>query len=84
MDSDPDSIAEPTSDNPSENESSVPVNTRFIDYQDYKMTGRDYLDRKSSSRTPKMYKQHEFREDSIDDRKKGVALNQPMIDRQKR
>ena len=84
MDSDAESIDERTYDNQFTTENSIPNRTRCNDYHDYEMDGPCDFDRRQFARTPKKYQQPEYREDSINGRKKGVALNHPMPDRRKR
>ena len=84
MDSDAESIDERTYDNQFATETSIPNRTRCNDYHDYEMDGPCDFDRRQFARNPKKYQQPEYREDSINGRKKGVALNHPMPDRRKR
>ena len=84
MDSDAESIDEHTCDNHFATEGSIPNRTRSTNYHDYQMDETCDFDRKQFARTPKKYQQHEYREDSINGRKKGIALNHPMPDRRKR
>ena len=84
MDSDAESIDERTYDNQFTTENSIPKRTRCNDYHDYEMDGPFDYDRKRFARTPKKYQQHEYREDSINGRKKGVVLTHAMPDRRNR
>ena len=84
MDSDAESISERTYDNQFTTENSIPNRTRCNDYHDYEMDEPCDFDRRQFARTPKKYQQPEYREDSINGRKKGVVLNHPMPDRRKR
>ena len=84
MDSDAESIDERTYDNQFTTENSIPNRTRRNDYHDYEMDGPCDLDRRQLARNPKKYQQPKYREDFINGRKKGVALNHPMPDRRKR
>ena len=83
-DSDPECIDRRTFNNQLENENSVPVGTKFIDYQNYEMTRHGDFNPKISSRIPKRYQKHEYREDSVVGQKKGVALNQPKANRRRK
>ena len=84
MNSDAESIDERTFVNQFATESSIPNRTRPTDYHDYEMDGPFDYDRQHFARTPKKYQQHEYREDSINGRKKVVVLNHAMPDRRKR
>ena len=83
-DSDLECIDNRTFNNQLENENSVPLGSKFIDYQNYEMTRYGDFNPKISSRIPKRYQKYEYREDSIVGRKKGVVLNQPTNDRRRR
>ena len=83
-DSDPEFIDKRSFNKQLDNENSVPVGTKYTNYQNYEMTRHGDFNPKISSRIPKRYQKHEYREDSVVGQKKGVALNQPTANRRRR